>query len=527
MINRKKRITFFCIALYMLILCRNIMTATLLPILLIGMLCGSCIYISKHTGKPQRYRLCFLLSMLFAIATYFCQSALLVSGMTVFFIVFAMLALYRIQYPALLTRAVLRNVQQNMCFLLFAYVNEYFLPDNSLNEEKKRRSVVRIAVGLSALLVIVLGILFSIAEKDFVFIVQMMVYSLYTYLPQIVMSCIGGVFLAIVLYGFSVGLLQNKVKENTVEGFGEHNKTSGCGIQEFFYNETSLSFMLCVILTANLLIIVIEIYHYWVMLSLQAELGIRESGYHIILVCLCIESTVCLAAHNYVKNDMRESLGKRTIVAAISKMIILFMAVIRYARHLYEAGIHKNNSWQLYFFIFMFLFDLNFLAATLNVTKKIWGEGRGCMIAIIFAMIALLWNANWFPEYNAKLFLYKYENGKFADEDQIPRAQLNLEEMIKTGESAVPALLSLAEVQALYGDSGERVGDVALQGVLSIYRIELDDLGWAQFSDISYGEKIEAIVYRLRKNPFYAYGMRNRILESLESYLKLQSVFTN
>lgn len=527
MINRKRRITFFCIALHMLILCRSIMTATLLPILLIGMLCSSCIYISKYTGKPNRYRLCFLLSMLFAIATYFCQSALLASGMTVLSIVFALLALYRIQYPTPLTCVVLRNLQQNMCFLLFAYVNEYFAPDDSLNKEKKHRSVARIAIGLSVLLAIVLGILFSIAEKDFVFIVQMMGYSLYTYFPQIVMSCIGGSLLAIVLYGFSVGLLQNKVKENAVGENGEQNKVSRCGIKEFFYNETSLSFMLCIILAVNLLIIVIEIYHYWVMLSRQAGVGIRGSGYNIIRVCLWIESAVCLAAYCYVKKDMRETLGKSTIAVAITKMIILFMAVVRYAHHLYETGIHKNNSWQLYFFVLIFLFDLNFLMAALNITKRLWGEGRGCMVAIIYAVIALLWNANWFPEYNAKLFLYKYENGEFAGEERIPRAELNLEEMISTGESAVPALLSLAEVPVWYGDGEDRVGEVALRGILSIYRIELANLEWAQFSDSSYDEKIEAIVYCLRKNPFYAYGMRNRVLESLESYLKLQGVLAN
>lgn len=522
---RKRKITIFCSLILLLLQDGGLAGRGLLVFLLLTSFGWACSYVAAETGMPKRYKGCFGLSAFFAVSLYFSHSLFWMDCCAFLSIIFGLLALYRTIYPCGLSLRSLYGILQDVVFLLFANIDAYLVSENRTAVEKKKETRRWIAAVFALIFLVLFAFLFSFADYDFAAAAAALLYAAQEYLPVVILSLFAGMVLAVFINSFIVGLLNGDLEKNPNWYFKKRAVSPAMAIiddiRSFFYSEELISILLYVAGFFNVCFILVEIYHYSLLI---ADGEIAESmgkGYVVILVCIFIEGSFFYISGRYKKDhgDNVCRFDRLWVIVGILSMIVLILAGMRYFYSIMEAGIHKENSWLLYFYVGCFIYICCFLKSALSGKGEFWNFAVWERMVLVFVIIFFLWNENWFPKYNSMIFLYKYKKEEWGTEMPIQRGKLNVEEMMGIGKAAVPALVKLADLENPYADTGESVGETALKGIVMIYKEDFAEKEWQQIKEMTRYDQLRKIVSGLKEKPYYSFGIRGESLQVLEEYL--------
>ncbi len=549
--NKKKwknGITVFGIFLFGAMISNFVFREVFLFIWLLMGIAVSISYISKARGVAAHYGIFFDLVLLFAVILLVSDNMVILQILILIILFLGMAALYRTCYQEKLNFSVLKNTLNNVKHLMFINLSEYFIPLEKSRDEKETKMVKQIGVVLAALIAVVFTGLGRFADANIANILKIVWEFVAQNIIYIALSIVGGMSIAIFLYGYISGLLDNRLgdRSSTVSVPDSDEKEEVNQQVQIYHNPICGKVVLNAVLLWNCFILLVNIIFYWNPVGIgftNVEHNYFSDGLLLFLIILILDCCIfawvsymlaygknmiaAKGSNPTVFNDelLRVCKRKLTIVVLTAFGIWIF-AIARYVNLLYDNGINGSNRqwmfWLLANGIALGYFMMCGLAANEHhFRKKFAIVSGGIMIAAAF-----FWCQMMFPLYNLLLFEHKMNNNclasgpvEMSDGDIIIlRQDIDILFMEEAGLYAVPSLLKLLEYNYNYEGTDESVSKAALKSIENIFCDEFyeDREVIQQAEEI---EKLDVITAYMQDNPEYLFGIRRVCRQSVLKYI--------
>ena len=549
----KNGITVFGMILFGIMISNFIFREVFLFIWLLMGIAVSISYIAKTRGVAAHYGISFDLALLFSVMLLVSDNMLTLQILMMLILFFGMVALYRTCYQEKLSFSVLKSTLKNVKHLMFINLSDYFMPLEKSIEEKETKMVKRIGAVLAVLAAVVFIGLGRFADANIAEILIIIWEFVDENIIYLVFSIVGGIGIAIFLYGYTSGLMDDRLgdRSGTVSVTDSDVKGEVNQQVQIYHNPICGKVVLNAVLLWNCFILLVNIIFYWNPVGIHftnIEHNYYSDGLFLFLIILifncCIFAWVSYVLA-YSRNMMAAKKGnlavfndellrvcrrKLTIVVLTAYGIWIF-AIARYGNLLYDNGINGSNRqwlfWLLVIGIALGYFMMCGLAANLRHFRKKYA----IVSAGIVIVTAFFWCHMMFPMYNLLLFEHKINNDclasgpdKMSDGDiVILKQDIDILFMEEAGLYAVPSLLKLLKYNYNYEGTDESVSRTALNSIENIFCNEFyeDRKEIQQAEGI---EKLTVIAAYMQDDPGYLLGIRRVCLQAVLEFIGKGSI---
>lgn len=523
LLGRNKRVLFFySMALVFVLvggegLLRSICLFAVL--ILIG---GEGISIAKHHNGKFCIAVYIFLAVI-GIISQILSLHIIAYNCTILLLMFLILLfLYLTRYPcASLKNIALGNWIEDIVFLSLWNTGEYFFGRKRLASEWEQEIKYATGVVVAVVAITVMVILGMKADSNFSMIIYCFMLFAWENLYLISLIIILGACYSIVLFNCMTGLDQGVLEEKpnwyykSTERGNDHRDSL---VLDILLNKKTICAILIFTGIINITLFICRAVYFLYGDSFAQAFALEEQ-FWALLVLLGFEIGLMYIIRVKLQMDGVQALDLHWLLAMLASVSCILpwgLAFIMYAVVIYINLISVGRSVGLYVLAIMILF-LGAYAGACKRTNRSSDKGLLTTQSILlFLVVVVVWNSSIFPFYNINLYEIRHQKQGM---ERVDPEELNIEQMARAGEYAVPVLIRLLEWNVPYGDEGEMVFQVAEERILQIYYQEMDseeaDIIMAQEAS----DRLEALLQYMNEEMNYRVGFRGYCREKLKEVI--------
>ncbi|MDE7478399.1 MAG: hypothetical protein K2M91_10690 [Lachnospiraceae bacterium] len=447
----------------------------------------------------------------------------------VFLMFLILLFVYLTRYPcASLKDVALGNWIEDIIFLSIWNTGEYFFGRKRTATEWEQEIKYAAGAAMAAVAITVMVILGIKADSNFSLIIYCFMLFAWENLYLISLIIILGACYSVVLYNCMTGLDKGVLEENPnwyYKSMKRVRDNRDSLVLDILLNNKAICVILIFIGIINITLFICRIVYFLHGDSL-AQIFALEDQFLALLVLLGFEIGLMYIIRVKLLMDESQALDMHwllAILASVSCILPWGLALIMYAVVIYINLISMGRSVGLYVLVIMILF-LGAYARSCKRTNRKSNRGLFSTQSILaFLVVVVVWNSSIFPFYNINLF--EIRNHKQGMEHVDPE-ELDIAQMAKAGEYAVPVLIRLLEWDASYGDEGKMVFQVAEEQILQIYYQEMDPKEVDEIMTQEAPDRLEELLEYMNGEMNYRVGFRGYCREKLKEVILHRKVET-